>query len=236
MVTMLQQRMFEKIVRNISSINKDKYYDSISSSMYENTLPVFHQHGLWKCLSFNTPWYDILLKGPGGYIIKNLIPPDITDQFYYPESVVKSKYFKEYFKDTYIKEIGKSWLGSDFIVESNLIKKYNPEYCCNFNFMPFQHTPSHLKYINQFLTLDMYIFHNNVDTSNFKILPYSHLLKERYTQYKKEEFKDIFDEYSIDIKLSKGDAFIMNPSLVHKFTPNSKNLYNYVEFKIQLSQ
>ena len=230
MVSCIRYKMYEKIVRNILSIKQQQIYAGISHNMYNEIIPVFDKNGLWMTKTFNTPWYDILANGPGAFIIKRLVSSDIIDKIEYPTNIVRSKQFIHYFDSSEINAIGKCWLGRDFTMNSEMIKKYHHDYCCHFTYMPYHYSPQHLKYINQFLTLDMYVFHHDVDTPNFDILLYSQKLKERYTVYKTDDFKNVFDEYATPIKLSKGDALIMNPSLVHKFLPNSKNIYNYVQF------
>jgi ectoine hydroxylase-related dioxygenase (phytanoyl-CoA dioxygenase family) len=77
--------------------------------------------------------------------------------------------------------------------------------------------PAHAHDLSPVLTLQGAAAHCDmaVESGPTKLLPFSQLFRPGYMAYRRDDFRDFFEERYIQLPLKKGDAVFFNPALFH---------------------
>ncbi len=77
--------------------------------------------------------------------------------------------------------------------------------------------PAHVHDLSSVMTLQGAVAHCDmpIESGPTKLLPFSQLFRPGYMAYRREDFRDYFEEHCIQLPLSKGDAIFFNPALFH---------------------
>lgn len=83
--------------------------------------------------------------------------------------------------------------------------------------------PSHVHQLSQVLTLQGAIAHCDmpIESGPTKLLPYSQNYALGYVAWRRDDFKQYFEDNYIQLPLEKGDAIFFNPALFHAAGANS---------------
>jgi ectoine hydroxylase-related dioxygenase (phytanoyl-CoA dioxygenase family) len=77
--------------------------------------------------------------------------------------------------------------------------------------------------LSPLLTLQGGIAHCDIpiDSGPTKVLPFSQQYKPGYTAWRRDDFRDYFENHFVQLPLHKGDAMFFNPALFHAAGSNS---------------
>ena len=77
--------------------------------------------------------------------------------------------------------------------------------------------PAHVHDLSSVMTLQGAIAHCDmpIESGPTKLLPFSQLFRPGYMAYRREDFREYFEQHCIQMPLSKGDALFFNPALFH---------------------
>jgi ectoine hydroxylase-related dioxygenase (phytanoyl-CoA dioxygenase family) len=77
--------------------------------------------------------------------------------------------------------------------------------------------PAHVHDLSSVMTLQGAVAHCDmpIESGPTKLLPFSQLFRPGYMAYRREDFRDHFEENCIQLPLAKGDALFFNPALFH---------------------
>ncbi|WP_300532294.1 phytanoyl-CoA dioxygenase family protein [uncultured Mameliella sp.] len=77
--------------------------------------------------------------------------------------------------------------------------------------------PAHVHDLSAVMTLQGAVAHCDmpIESGPTKLLPFSQLFRPGYMAYRREDFRDFFEEHYIQLPLAKGDAVFFNPALFH---------------------
>lgn len=83
--------------------------------------------------------------------------------------------------------------------------------------------PSHVHDLSPVLTLQGGVAHvdMSIESGPTKLLPFSQLYKAGYAAWRRDDFRDYFEENYVQLPLNKGDALFFNPALFHSAGANS---------------
>lgn len=83
--------------------------------------------------------------------------------------------------------------------------------------------PAHVHHLSPLMTLQGGIAHCDVPLNSgpTKLLPFSQLYKPGYVAWRRQDFRDYFEEHCVQLPLAKGDAVFFNPALFHAAGANS---------------
>ena len=85
------------------------------------------------------------------------------------------------------------------------------------------HYPPHVHQLSQSLTLQGGVAHCDMSVASgpTKLLPFSQNYPSGYLAWRREDFKQYFENHYIQLPLAKGDAVFFNPALFHAAGANS---------------
>jgi ectoine hydroxylase-related dioxygenase (phytanoyl-CoA dioxygenase family) len=135
--------------------------------------------------------------------------------------------FADYFANAWISSISEAWLGPGYQVSAqvNVIKPGGKaqaphrDYHLGFQSMEtVAKFPLHVQTcVSPMLTLQGAVAHVDVplESGPTKLLPFSHQYPEGYLAWKREDFKQYFEDNFVQLPLKKGDMLFFNPALLH---------------------
>ena len=140
--------------------------------------------------------------------------------------------YLRYFANTSIAAACEAWLGPNYQMTSqvNLVhpggaaqrahRDYHlgfqtPDVCAQY--------PAHVHDLSPTLTLQGAIAHIDmpVESGPTKLLPFSQTYRAGYAAWRRDDFRDHFEERCIQLPLAKGDALFFNPALFHAAGANT---------------
>jgi len=134
--------------------------------------------------------------------------------------------FARYFGNVAIAAVCEAWLGPNYqmTAQINLVRpggaaqQAHRDYHLGFQTADVSSQyPAHVHDLSPALTLQGAVAHTDmpVETGPTKLLPFSQLYRAGYAAWRREDFRDYFEEHQIQLPLSKGDAVFFNPALFH---------------------
>ncbi len=83
--------------------------------------------------------------------------------------------------------------------------------------------PAHVHDLTPALTLQGAVAHTDmpIESGPTKLLPFSQLYRPGYVAWRRQDFRDFFEENHVQMPLAKGDAVFFNPALFHAAGANS---------------
>ncbi|MEM0907229.1 MAG: phytanoyl-CoA dioxygenase family protein [Pseudomonadota bacterium] len=137
-----------------------------------------------------------------------------------------------------------AWLGPNYqmTVQVNLVypggKAQQPHRDYHLGFQTAEvcaHYPAHVHDLSPLLTLQGGIAHCDVpvDGGPTKLLPFSQLYRPGYVAWRRDDFRQYFEDHFVQLPLKKGDAMFFNPALLHAAgdnrTPDLHRLMNLMQ-------
>lgn len=140
--------------------------------------------------------------------------------------------FLRYFANTAISAICEAWLGPNYqmTAQVNLVhpggaaQQAHRDYHLGFQTADVSAAyPAHVHEVSPVLTLQGGVAHCDMplESGPTKLLPFSQTYKPGYAAWRREDFRAVFEERSVQLPLSKGDAVFFNPALFHAAGANS---------------
>ncbi|MGE4610906.1 MAG: phytanoyl-CoA dioxygenase family protein [Paracoccaceae bacterium] len=134
--------------------------------------------------------------------------------------------FARYFGNVAIAAVCEAWLGPNYqmTAQINLVRpggtaqQAHRDYHLGFQTADVSSQyPAHVHDLSPALTLQGAVAHTDmpVETGPTKLLPFSQLYLAGYAAWRREDFRDYFEERQIQLPLTKGDAVFFNPALFH---------------------
>lgn len=145
-----------------------------------------------------------------------------------------SELFVDYYSNPVLGLVCEAWLGPGYQVTSqvNIVKpggqaqKAHRDYHLGFqeNAVVRQY-PVSVQVASQFLTLQGAVAHTEMTPQSgpTRLLPWSQLYPAGYLAWRQPEFIDYFEQHSIQLPLSKGDAVFFSPAMFHAAGSNSED-------------
>lgn len=140
--------------------------------------------------------------------------------------------FLRYFANTSIAAACEAWLGPNYqmTAQVNLVhpggaaqqahRDYHlgfqtPDVCAQY--------PSHVHDLSPTLTLQGAIAHVDMpeESGPTKLLPFSQIYRAGYAAWRRDDFREVFENQCIQLPLAKGDALFFNPALFHAAGANT---------------
>ena len=154
--------------------------------------------------------------------------------------------FLRYFANTSIAAACEAWLGPNYqmTAQVNLVhpggaaQQAHRDYHLGFQTADVSSEyPAHVHDLSPALTLQGAIAHCDmpVESGPTKILPFSQLYRAGYAAWRREDFRALFEERSIQLPLAKGDALFFNPALFHAAGANSSGDIHRMANLLQVS-
>eukprot|EP00928_Gymnodinium_smaydae_P055294 TRINITY_DN3887_c0_g1_i2.p1 TRINITY_DN3887_c0_g1~~TRINITY_DN3887_c0_g1_i2.p1 ORF type:complete len:415 (+),score=76.95 TRINITY_DN3887_c0_g1_i2:75-1319(+) len=137
------------------------------------------------------------------------------------------EHFADYWANHWIAGVSEAWLGPMYqitaqvntILPGGKAQDMHRDYHLGFQSMEtVAKFPLHCQVnVSPLLTLQGLVAHVDVplDAGPTKLLPFSHKYAQGYLAWKREDFKQFFDENYVQLPLNKGDVLIFNPALYH---------------------
>lgn len=91
--------------------------------------------------------------------------------------------------------------------------------------------PAHVHDLSPVLTLQGGVAHvdMSIESGPTKLLPFSQAYRAGYAAWRREDFREYFENNYVQLSLNKGDALFFNPALIHSAGSNtSKNVQRMV--------
>ena len=145
-------------------------------------------------------------------------------------------YFR-YFANVAIQTVCEAWLGpnSQMTAQINLVRPGGSAQLAHRDYhLGFQSAeisslyPAHVHELSPVLTLQGAIAHCDmpVESGPTKLLPFSQTYLPGYAAWRREDFREIFEDHYVQLPLKKGDALFFNPALFHGAGANvSSNIH-----------
>ena len=154
--------------------------------------------------------------------------------------------FLRYFANTSIAAACEAWLGPNYqmTAQVNLVhpggaaQQVHRDYHLGFQTADVSSEyPAHVHDLSPALTLQGAIAHCDmpVESGPTNILPFSQLYRAGYAAWRREDFRALFEERSIQLPLAKGDALFFNPALFHAAGANSSGDIHRMANLLQVS-
>lgn len=134
--------------------------------------------------------------------------------------------FALYYGNTAIAAVCEAWLGpsSQMTAQVNLVRPGGQAQSAHRDYhLGFQTAdvaarfPAHVHDLSSVMTLQGAVAHCDmpVESGPTKLLPFSQLFRPGYMAYRRDDFREFFEENYIQLPLAKGDAVFFNPALFH---------------------
>ena len=145
--------------------------------------------------------------------------------------------FLRYFANTAIETACESWLGPNYqmTAQVNLVhpggaaQQAHRDYHLGFQTAEISASyPSHVHALSPVLTLQGAIAHCDmpVESGPTKLLPFSQTYLPGYAAWRREDFREVFEDKYVQLPLKKGDALFFSPALFHAAGANvSSNIH-----------
>jgi ectoine hydroxylase-related dioxygenase (phytanoyl-CoA dioxygenase family) len=142
--------------------------------------------------------------------------------------------FLRYFANTSIEAACEAWLGPNYQMTAQINLVYpggaaqlaHRDYHLGFQTAEINaEYPSHVHDLSPALTLQGAVAHCDmpVESGPTKLLPFSQLYRAGYAAWRRDDFREIFEERCIQLPLAKGDAIFFNPALFHAAGANTSS-------------
>ncbi|WP_294223961.1 phytanoyl-CoA dioxygenase family protein [uncultured Shimia sp.] len=140
--------------------------------------------------------------------------------------------FLRYFANPAISAVCEAWLGPNYqmTAQVNLVhpggeaQQAHRDYHLGFQTAEVSAAyPAHVHEVSPILTLQGAVAHCDMplESGPTKLLPFSQTYKPGYAAWRREDFREVFEESCVQLPLSKGDAVFFNPALFHAAGANS---------------
>ncbi|CAM9935014.1 unnamed protein product, partial [Chrysoparadoxa australica] len=134
--------------------------------------------------------------------------------------------FALYYGNTAIAAVCEAWLGPFYqmTAQVNLVRPGGQAQSAHRDYhLGFQTAevaarfPAHVHDLSSVMTLQGAVAHCDmpVESGPTKLLPFSQLFRPGYMAYRRDDFREFFEENCIQMPLTKGDALFFNPALFH---------------------
>ncbi|WP_370228788.1 phytanoyl-CoA dioxygenase family protein [Cognatishimia sp.] len=134
--------------------------------------------------------------------------------------------FVAYFASPLMDAACEAWLGPNYqmTAQVNLVhpggqaQQAHRDYHLGFQTAEVSATyPAHVHDLSPLMTLQGGLAHCDIpiDSGPTKLLPYSQLYRPGYAAWRRQDFRDDFEDRYIQLPLEKGDALFFNPALFH---------------------
>ena len=145
--------------------------------------------------------------------------------------------FLRYFANVPIQTACEAWLGPNYQMTSqvNLVhpggeaQQAHRDYHLGFQTAEISSTyPSHVHELSPALTLQGAIAHCDmpIESGPTKLLPFSQMYLPGYAAWRREDFRETFENRYVQLSLNKGDALFFSPALFHAAGSNiSTNIH-----------
>ena len=145
--------------------------------------------------------------------------------------------FLRYFANTAIETACEAWLGPSYqmTAQVNLVhpggeaQRAHRDYHLGFQTADTSSSyPSHVHALSPLLTLQGAIAHCDmpVESGPTKLLPFSQTYLPGYAAWRREDFREMFEDKYVQLPLNKGDALFFSPALFHAAGANvSSNIH-----------
>jgi len=154
--------------------------------------------------------------------------------------------FLRYFANLPIAAACEAWLGPNYqmTAQVNLVhpggaaQKAHRDYHLGFQTAETSADyPVHVHDLSPVLTLQGAIAHCDmpVESGPTKLLPFSQRYRPGYTAWRRDDFRDVFEDTCIQLPLEKGDALFFNPALFHAAGANTSSDIHRMANLLQVS-
>ncbi len=134
--------------------------------------------------------------------------------------------FVRYYASPAMDAVAEAWLGPNYqlTAQVNLVhpggkaQEAHRDYHMGFMTAEICETyPAHVHDLSPLMTLQGALAHIDVpvESGPTKLLPYSQLYRPGYAAYRRDDFRQHFEEHHVQLPLAKGDAVFFNPALFH---------------------
>ena len=154
--------------------------------------------------------------------------------------------YLRYFANTSIAAACEAWLGPNYqmTAQVNLVhpggeaQRAHRDYHLGFQTADVcAKYPAHVHDLSPTLTLQGAIAHVDmpVESGPTKLLPFSQTYRAGYAAWRRDDFRDLFEERCIQLPLAKGDALFFNPALFHAAGANTSTDIHRMANLMQIS-
>ena len=154
--------------------------------------------------------------------------------------------FLRYFANTAIETACESWLGPNYqmTAQVNLVhpggaaQQAHRDYHLGFQTADTSSSyPSHVHALSPLLTLQGAIAHCDmpVESGPTKLLPFSQTYLPGYAAWRREDFREVFEDKYVQLSLNKGDALFFSPALFHAAGANVSSKIHRMANLLQIS-
>ena len=134
--------------------------------------------------------------------------------------------FLRYFANTAIETACEAWLGPNYqmTAQVNLVhpggsaQQAHRDYHLGFQTADISSSyPSHVHALSPVLTLQGAVAHCDmpVESGPTKLLPFSQTYLPGYAAWRREDFREVFEDKFVQLALNKGDALFFSPAIFH---------------------
>lgn len=140
--------------------------------------------------------------------------------------------FLHYFSNTALDAVCEAWLGPNYqmTAQLNLVhpggaaQQAHRDYHLGFQTAEISADyPAHVHDLSPVLTLQGAVAHCDmpVESGPTKLLPFSQAYRAGYAAWRRDDFRQLFEERHVQLALAKGDALFFNPALFHAAGANT---------------
>ena len=154
--------------------------------------------------------------------------------------------FFRYFSNVAIQTACEAWLGPNYqmTAQVNLVRpggnaqQAHKDYHLGFQTAEVSSLyPAHVHTLSPALTLQGAIAHCDmpVESGPTKLLPFSQIYQPGYAAWRREDFREVFENYYVQLPLKKGDALFFSPAIFHGAGANVSSNINRMANLLQVS-
>jgi len=154
--------------------------------------------------------------------------------------------FARYYANPFLAAAAEAWLGPLYQVTSqvNVVRpgaeaqQAHRDYHLGFQTVDdAQRYPAHVHRMSPLLTLQGAVAHCDmpVDSGPTKLLPFSQRYAPGYLAWRRQDFRDYFEEHCVQLALAKGDALFLSPALFHAAGSNRTPTISRIANLLQIS-
>ena len=151
-----------------------------------------------------------------------------------------------YFANTSIAAACEAWLGPNYqmTAQVNLVhpggaaQKAHRDYHLGFQTSDINaQYPVHVHDLSPTLTLQGAVAHCDmpIESGPTKLLPFSQAYRPGYAAWRRDDFRDLFEERYVQLSLTKGDAVFFNPAIFHAAGANTSRDIHRMANLLQVS-
>ncbi len=154
--------------------------------------------------------------------------------------------FARYYANRFLAAAAEAWLGPLYQVTSQInvvrpggeAQQAHRDYHLGFQTVEdAQRYPAHVHRMSPLLTLQGAVAHGDmpVDSGPTKLLPFSQRYAPGYLAWRRQDFRDYFEEHCVQLALASGDALFLSPALFHAAGSNRTPHISRVANLLQIS-